>query len=683
MRKRALVILLCLCAAGVLHAQTGRRRALLIGINDYSASDIRTPTQPAAPGREWPDLRGAVNDVQTLQEMLVLLYGFQHHDIVTLTDQSATRAAILESLERHLVATSAKDDVLFFYYAGHGSQVRNSRSDEPDGLDEAIVPADSRLGAPDIRDKELRRSFNRILDRGARLTVLLDACYSGSGARGGFPVDVPVRGIKEDRRDLRDGMDYGPRPEHRGALVLSSTHDFDLAHEIRDAEGKMHGAFSLAWLRALRDAAPGEPAEDTFARAAARMRAGMPFQDPVIAGTAEVRSAPFLGARMDHRDGRTVIAVEEVARDGTIRLHGGWANGLSPGTELRLAGNAAAPRLAVTAVRGLARADARAVGRAVVPPSVRSGALLEVVAWAAPPVRPMRIWVPRFDGNPAALPPLARRLAAASAARGIRWVSDPTETTPSHVLRWSEAERGLANVPRGASLFVQFPPPASLAREFPADGIIAAARPEEADYILVGRYAARTLSYAWVRPGTRPADAAKSGLPSRTAWTTSAATLRQAVLRVRRIHAWLILESPPGARAPYRLALKRTNGAAVTGNTLIGGEHYRLALRPAPVRSTGRRFVYGFVIDSDGAGTLLFPHGGSVENDVAGEPPDLVEFAVGPPYGLDTYVLLITDEPLPNPWVLTWEGVRGSVLATTSAWTIERAIFESVPPRRH
>ena len=136
-------------------------------------------------------------------------------------------------------------------------------------------------------------------------------------------------------------------------------------------------------------------------------------------------------------------------------------------------------------------------------------------------------------------------------------------------------------------------------------------------------------------------------------------------------------------RAPYRLALQRADGAPVTGNTLTGQSQYTLALRATPARKSGRRFVYAFVIDSDGAGTLLFPRDGSVENDVKSDEPELAKFLVAPPYGVDTYILLITDEPLPNPWVLTWEGVRAGLPSMRSEWTIERAVFESVPPPHH
>jgi hypothetical protein len=357
----------------------GRRRAVLIGINDYTAS-LLGRVQSAPPElRDWPNLSGAVNDVSILKDMLIERYGFEPQDVVTLTNQAATRTAILEAIDRHLLQPAAEGDVLFFYYAGHGSQVRNSLSTEPDRLDESFVPADSRLGARDIRDKELRRIFNRILDRGAHLTVILDACHSGSGVRGRSS-GVRHRGIRRDERDVVDGANAGPRPEDRGALVLAAAQDYDRAWEIRDDDGRIHGAFSWAWIRAMRDALPNEAAEETFLRAQARVRAETPFQEPVMAGNAEMRRAPFLGMHAGEGNARAVVAVERIRSDGTVVLQGGWANGLAVGNQLRVSGNG---QLTITAITGPARSEARLDAGAV-----RSG---QLVAVTGAPGRPWRL----------------------------------------------------------------------------------------------------------------------------------------------------------------------------------------------------------------------------------------------------------------------------------------------------
>src|ERR1700741_2771791 len=115
-----------LCAA-LVEAQsiTLRRRALLIGIDDYTASTLPRPTRTHPRERSWADLKGAANDVDILREMLVLVYGFHPKDIVTLKNQQATRAAILRSIEQHLVQPASKGDIAFYYFAGHGSQVPN------------------------------------------------------------------------------------------------------------------------------------------------------------------------------------------------------------------------------------------------------------------------------------------------------------------------------------------------------------------------------------------------------------------------------------------------------------------------------------------------------------------------------------------------------------------------------
>ncbi len=144
---------------------------------------------------------------------------------------------------------------------------------------------------------------------------------------------------------------------------------------------------------------------------------------------------------------------------------------------------------------------------------------------------------------------------------------------------------------------------------------------------------------------------------------------------------------------------------------VAGGETYTLELRAtAPPRNVARRHVYVFTINQYGESTLLFPVSGSVENHVplAGAPPVIplqTKFEIAKPYGVDTYFLLTTDEPLTNPWILEWEGVRsappatktalerllaltssgerGTRVVTPATWSIDRIAIESVPPRRH
>lgn len=723
-----LVITIAFALFAPLAAATPHRSALLIGINDYTASRL-TRIRAAAPDRDWPNLSGAVNDTIAMRELLVLLRGFDTRDIVTLNDQEATRTAILAAANA-LVATASKDDIVFFFYAGHGSQLKNSKSDEPDKLDESIIPADSRRGAPDIRDKELRKIFNAILDRGARLTVIIDACHSGSAARGLLTLARP-RGIRPDLRDVADGGDYGPRPENRGALVISAAHDDEEAREVRDDQQTMHGAFTWAWMRAMRDAAADEPAMETFMRAQARLRAAMPFQNSVLAGNAEQRRMPFLGAGDTTRAARTTFAIERV-RDDTAVISGGWAHGATIGSELRVAGDHSQPPLIVTAILGLGRCEAHVPAAA----HVLKGMLLELTGWAAPPPRPLRVSIPRSDTDIVAF---ARRAAKVAADHELQWINDPTVRTPDHLLRragtqWElleasgyassfasddDALRALARLRRGSSLFVQLPATGMIAAQIADTSVIdVIGNGEEADYVLVGRFVRHHLEYAWVRPNEARSDRRASGLPLRTTWISDsggdlASVLRNRALRLHKIEAWSLLESPPDARWPYRLGLRSEHDQQLVGDggSVKGRDAYTLELRAAsPVGArTRRRHVYVFTIDSYGQSTLLFPVSGSVENHFplagAAAPPVIplgAKFEIAPPYGVDTYILLATDEPFADPWILQWDGVRSPMPATTTAlerlvaltssanrgapvltpptWSIERIVIESVRP---
>jgi uncharacterized caspase-like protein len=735
--------------------EPARKRALLIGINEYSAFRPRVARDQNAGRQSWPNLRGTVNDVEALRETLVALYAFDPREIVTLTDRKATRQAILRAIEEHLLEGTKKGDVIFFYFSGHGSQVRNLLSGEADRLDESLVPADAHRGAPDLRDKELRRLFNRILDRGARLTVVLDSCHSGSGVRG-LPDGGRPKGLEPDLRDAADGADAGPSPEERGALVLAAAQDDEPAWETWDEQGRPRGAFSLALLRALRDAASGEPAEDLFLRARARLQHERRYQEPVLAGSETARRAPFLGDRPGGRRAGSLLAVEEV-RGETVILQGGWVNGIAVGSELRLGGQLGGQpglQLEVTALLGLSRCEARIVSRSrAVSNKVETGALVEVVSWAAAPDQPLRAWIPRTADLEAALA-LEREIAIEAPGRGIARIADPVEQTPTHVLRWSGREWELLGPDRRAeplgarvevealldrvaqvpspALFVQLPAPAALAQALAIGpgtdhtGVVPADAPEEAHYLLVGRLAGERLEYAWVRPGDELTGRPRIPLPARTAWhpldrsraagvSTAGLILQDSILRLRKIQAWQELEAPPGLAAPFRLALHRADdGRRAENGVLTGQGTYSLFLHPqssGDALSAGPRRVYVFVIDSHGRSILLFPRHGSVENQISPPAAPHEEIPLGskgsiqvsPPYGTDTYFLLTSDEPLPNPWVLEWDGVRArgprgktpleellsvtggasrsvTPVATPASWSIQKLLFESVPP---
>jgi hypothetical protein len=281
-------------------------------------------------------------------------------------------------------------------------------------------------------------------------------------------------------------------------------------------------------------------------------------------------------------------------------------------------------------------------------------------------------------------------------------------------------------------LFVQLPAPAQLVDEIGSvDGVEITDDSRAADYVLTGRLAHDGVEYAWVRPSVTAADRTRSILPLRSAWIDGerAFALRDSIVQLRRVQGWQELRSPAASAPPYRLAVRRAvDGALVDDGRLLGSTRYELVLRERRRTSDEpvfARYVYAFVIDSDGSSVLLFPspETGSVENllPVTLTPAQPLRqapaeirlvgarpFVIGEPYGLDTYFLLSTGEPLPSLASLEWRGVRAAsagsarkspieeLLAQTLAgtrgpdepirtppdWSIDKVIFESVSPRR-
>lgn len=152
------------------------KRAVLIGINRYQV-----------PGA---DLRGCVNDVKNLQQVLIKYYGFPARGITTLTDTKATKKAMQAAIKK-LIISGKKGDILFLHYSGHGSNVPDDNGDEADHRDEILCPTNLDWNDP-LRDDWLRATFNK-LRAGVSLTVIMDCCHSGTITRTITPLDAPIK----------------------------------------------------------------------------------------------------------------------------------------------------------------------------------------------------------------------------------------------------------------------------------------------------------------------------------------------------------------------------------------------------------------------------------------------------------------------------------------------------------
>lgn len=167
--RSGLILLLIVGWAQSLPA--AEKRALLIGVNDYT----RGPAH-------W-DLRGCENDVAMTRELLVTKFGFPEENIKVLLSGEATAEGIRAAIEDWLVDRSQPEDIVYFHFSGHGSQLKDMDGDEDDGRDEMICPADMEQGKVEsvISDDQLQALLARIPAN--NVTVVLDACHSGTGTR--------------------------------------------------------------------------------------------------------------------------------------------------------------------------------------------------------------------------------------------------------------------------------------------------------------------------------------------------------------------------------------------------------------------------------------------------------------------------------------------------------------------
>ena len=148
---------------------TGRRKALLIGINYFNQKG---------------QLRGCINDVRNMSAYLNGNFGYAREDMVILTDDQQnpmsqpTKQNIIRAMH-WLVKDAKPNDSLFFHYSGHGGQTPDLDGDEEDGYDEVIYPVDFRQ-VGHIVDDEMHRILVQSLQPGVRLTAIFDSCHSGS-----------------------------------------------------------------------------------------------------------------------------------------------------------------------------------------------------------------------------------------------------------------------------------------------------------------------------------------------------------------------------------------------------------------------------------------------------------------------------------------------------------------------
>lgn len=169
-------------------------------------------------------LKGCCNDARIMKG-IVESKGFEEENIRLIVDDDEdcpdpSGAEVKKALE-WLTTDRTEDDVIFFHFSGHGTQIPCDGDDvEEDDKDEAIVLEQMFLMA----DDDLKMFFCR-LPVGCKVTCCTDCCHSGSMLDG---EEVSIEGAKDEDSAHSSGTSDGL------LSILGGSRDVDVDIDIED-----------------------------------------------------------------------------------------------------------------------------------------------------------------------------------------------------------------------------------------------------------------------------------------------------------------------------------------------------------------------------------------------------------------------------------------------------------------
>jgi hypothetical protein len=438
----------------------------------------------------------------------------------------------------------------------------------------------------------------------------------------------------------------------------------------------------------------------------------VPDQEPDLDTTAARREQPLFGGAAA-TSGKLRTAALQTDDNGSVWLDIGRVSGVGVGSEFTATGpnsKGQTVMLQVKELEGIARSSAIVANPAGA--KVAPGDVFELTKWIPAEQAPLRVWL--WPSNLTMNDVVAAADAISSSKMST--VADPAEELWTHVLSWDgknwtlqeagspsstvlgaqlTADALKQHLPADAKLWANLPPPKQLAVKItptdPTSAVQIAPDLASADYALTGSVTADGPAYAWYhktelaagppKSATHdhsPGCSATSQYPVRSDWldltgladlNDTATSLNKFASLLGKVHGWLDLANNPADASTsdyYTLAMVPAAGAAPAGTSSSPahqGDQLKMALQSTD-RVIERRWVYVLDIDCHGKGSLLYPLG-YAENQFPNDADNGRQFPlpgartlrIGPPYGVDTLILLSTAQPLPDPYALNFEGV--------------------------
>lgn len=344
---------------------SGDLHALLIGVGHYF------PNELPEGGGSYPSLDGAGRDIQRVEDFLTQSLRLPAERIRRLSVVAAREGTPREPREiwptyrnmvkafQDLAAEASPGDDVYIHYSGHGGRTPTLVPEEKgeNGWDESLVPCD--IGNPSaqyLRDIELARLVQDLVDKGLRLTIVLDCCHSGGALRGkdavkrgGTFVDRtprPVESLVASRADLAEtwrrlktNTSVGTKrnlsvhnwlPDPKGYVLFAACRPMESAVEYPFDDGEPQGALTYWLLDTLRRTGPGVSCKQLQDRLMAKIHTQFWYQTPMLMGEG---ARAFLG----EGGAASQFAVNVLsAQGGRVLLNVGQSQGVSKGSQFLL-----------------------------------------------------------------------------------------------------------------------------------------------------------------------------------------------------------------------------------------------------------------------------------------------------------------------------------------------------------
>lgn len=342
--------------------QTSKLYALLIGIDCYLPN--RLPE-----GGSYKNLGGCVRDIKHVEDFLKLKLKMPPEQIFQLTASNIGNPEPAEPLEQwptyenmvkmfnHLTEIAQPGDQVYIHYSGHGGRTKTNYSQlkGENGIDEALVPTNiGNSTARYLRDIELAKLLERMVDKKLVVTVVLDSCHSGGMPKG---EDAEVRGLntidetprpteslvasdeeltktwnaltKSGTRDFQLGSGWLPQPE--GYVLLAACRSNESAFEYAFNGKERNGALTYWLLDSLDPLTPGLTYKVLHDRLLAKINTQFQRQTPQLQG--EGNRLVFGSDRLSLQ---YAVNVNQIDPGKGLLLNGGQVQGLSKGAQFAI-----------------------------------------------------------------------------------------------------------------------------------------------------------------------------------------------------------------------------------------------------------------------------------------------------------------------------------------------------------